>query len=303
MTNSTESERAVTATVRRRLTPADRTPQLHPWRRAENLARCWLYWMPVGSYPMPDGQRQWIMSFFDQFMDLLTSQFGLRVELFLQHKTAQAILPQFMKSAREFSPMAGLKRKPGADFPTRITKEALEPVVKGEKAFNLHEWIPDYCYWFLNKADRKQRELFLGYGGMSMMLLQPDSNTKPPELPFTAGMRKLELLKTFDVEGILAQGFALKDGFLQKSKELFGTGLESEPEYPGIPFVLPMLCANDFFHQPQEECDKWFQLFDVYVSESESDNGVLMASKLDFEDSLIALLEQMKKEGWVYPNS
>jgi hypothetical protein len=240
------------------------------------------------------------MLFFDRLMDLLTSQFELRIELFLQYRTAQKILPHFLKMSHAFSPMVGLNRKPGATFPPRITKEALEPVAKGEKEFNLHEWIPDYCYWFLNKADRNQRKEFLGYGGLTTILLRPDSNTKPPELPFTPGVRKLELFQMFDIDGILAQGFALKDGFLQKSKELFGAGLEDEPEYPGIPFVLPMLCADDFFHQPQEVCDKWFQLFDVYVSESESDNGILMASKLDFEDPLISLLEQMNREGWVY---
>jgi len=101
----------------------------------------------------------------------------------------------------------------------------------------------------------------------------------------------------------LEGSFALKDGFQAQSKQLFGAGLEDNPQYPGIPFILPLLQASDFFGQPEPESAKWFQLFDLYVRESPEDTGVLLASKTDFDDPLIQLLEKMRADGFTYPES
>jgi hypothetical protein len=59
--------------------------------------------------------------------------------------------------------------------------------------------------------------------------------------------------------------------------------------------------AGDFLDQPEEEAGKWFELFDIYVNESPADRGILLASRFDWEDDLIALLQQMKDEGLEYP--
>ena len=38
----------------------------------------------------------------------------------------------------------------------------------------------------------------------------------------------------------------------------------------------------------------YFELFDVYLRESPSDSGMLLASKYDLEEILIAVLEKMR---------
>jgi hypothetical protein len=91
------------------------------------------------------------------------------------------------------------------------------------------------------------------------------------------------------------------DGFQEKSKSLLGVGLQDDPQFKGLRFVLPLLKASDFFSESEQEVEKWFQLFDVYVNESPPDKGILLASKLDLEDSLIDLLKTLKEEGLEYP--
>ncbi|HEY2364600.1 MAG TPA: hypothetical protein VGK36_26025, partial [Candidatus Angelobacter sp.] len=263
-----------------------------------------LYWIPVSSFPIPLQQRQWLMEFFDRFAALIVKPLGLRTEVFLQYKTVMDAQNIFQKTAFEFSPIAGLSRKPGVAVPGPLVMDDLQEVVSGEKEFKIREWLPEYCYWFLNKLERRQREEFLGYGGLSMISLKPDPKTVPPQLPFTETFKKKhKIFQTFDVDAVLSKTCALIDDFQGKSKELFATDLKEDPRYSGLLFVLPILCTADFFQRPAEECENWFKLWDVYVRESPDDKGIILASKLDIEEQLIDLLHQMKDKGQKYSES
>lgn len=114
-------------------------------------------------------------------------------------------------------------------------------------------------------------------------------------------MKKFETYGIRNVEGKMATGAALTDGFLARSKEIFGIGLEAEPQFPGLPFIIPLLSAANFFNYPHEEVHRWFELFDVYINESPTDQGVLMAVKDDFDSPLVELLQQMRQNGLEYP--
>ena len=103
-----------------------------------------------------------------------------------------------------------------------------------------------------------------------------------------------------DPNRTMQESFSLLDGFLDKSKELFGKGLEDNPEYPGILFILPLLATQDFFARPEEEVKQWFELFDVYVGESPVDQGVLLAAGFEIEPLLIEILAEMRDAGQGY---
>jgi hypothetical protein len=285
----------------KRLSQIDRTPELSPWRRAWSLSHCFLYWMPVSSFPLQPSERTWAMTFLDRLISALSTHLGLRPEIFLQSKMADVLRTPLIKTARQFAPTLGWARRPGTKPRPMPTKEEVQAAAESKTRLDISEMMPQTCYWFLKKGEKAQREAFLGYGGLSIHFLKPDANTRPPELPFPEVMRKrFEQLPIASLEGLLAAAFSTKDGFLAKSKELFGAGLEDQMGFEAIPFILPQLRSEDFFSQPKEECDKWFQLFDVYVIESSVDQGILLASKTDLENHLSELLIQMREEGLSY---
>lgn len=298
--------------LRQRLTPADRSAELHPWRRAEELTRCFLYWLPVSGFPIQEEQRDWLMQFLDRWTNLMKAQFGLRPEVFLQYKTIHPdLMNPFLNNMMELFPMLGLGRKPGGRLPAfpppneiqRMTKTMFDALKGGDPVPlpDAKKYIPDYSYWFVDKSQRRQRELFLGHGGMTMTFLKPDPKTVPLPIPISPALRKkLPMFQMVDVDKVNANAASLVDSFRAKSKEFFGAGLESEPQMKGIPFILPILDSADFFTAPAQWIKNSFQVFDVYFRESPADQGMLLAFEADMEDHLIQLLKEMREENILY---
>jgi hypothetical protein len=286
---------------RSRLQEIDRSRDLLPWRRAEQLTRCYLYWIPVAAFPLRVAQRTWLLHFLSRLGDLLSTKYGLRSEVFLQFKTLPPLMDPFLNTAHEFGPFHGLTRRPGSPLPKLVGEADLDDFAKGRKKFRFNDYCPDYAYWFVFKSFKKQLEVFFGHGGISAMFLKPDPAAVPPKLPIPQAVRdKFDIFKQFNVDGMVAGAYALKDSFLAKSKELFGSELANDPKFKALLFVAPLLATADFFSAPPEQIENCFKLFEVYINESPTDQGVLLATKYTIEDDLIALLHEMKEAGFEY---
>ncbi len=291
-----------------RLTPVDRARDLLPWRHAENLERCSLYWLPVSQFPAKGAQRDWLLAFFERISDKLTIDGTLRLELFVSIHTAMENSRQFQKDALNYGPLLGLSRSPGEPIKMPPDMAELErdteAIIAGKKPRpTLREMTPDYTYWMLIKYPQEQREHYLGLGGMTMLFMKPDPKTVPPdemEVPdlFYELNPSVEKKK---VQAMVAAGFSLQDEFLAKSKKMFGEGLEDEPQWPGIVFIVPHLRSSHFFKESDDTVAQWFDLCDVYVNESPEDRGILLASKEDLTDTIIEIVRTMSEEGLTYP--
>jgi len=146
------------------------------------MTRCFLYWAPVTSFPVPFGQREWFKRFFDLFLDSLENQLKLRTEVFLTYRAALDFGDSFMKAAQDIPPLMGLSIRPGAGPTGLPSTEEIKRTIEDGKEFNMKDWIGDYCYWFVKKTPRKYLELFGGHGGLRMMLLKPDPEATPPSI-------------------------------------------------------------------------------------------------------------------------
>jgi hypothetical protein len=297
-----------------RLTPIDRDRDLLPWRPAKDLKRCSLYWIPVKSFPIGEHQRNWIVEFLNRFGAHMAETASLRCEQFLSFKILgdhKDLTHKLHKTILRYSPLLGLSRRPGEDIKSLPDTEELqkdrEAYASGKKKLpTISEISPDYCYWFILKYPEEQRENFLGYGGLTNLFMKPDPNTVPPEEAMLPDVFFDEIAPRVDkeqYEAMVAGTFALGDEFLPKSKELFGKGLEEEPQYPGLFFIVPLLRSRDFFQESDEVVEQWFDLFEVYVNESPEDRGVLLAAKEDLDEVMIEILRQMREEGLSYPVS
>lgn len=287
--------------ARSRLTRAVDREELLPWVRAQNLEDTFLYWLPMENFPPRHDQRSWLLEFLVRWNRALTGQAGLRSELFLQYKTAcQEPVEEFQRYALRNSVMPGYSRKPGTSvnkFPA--ADEMMKAMQSGD--YDMYNWVPDLCYWFVTKKPAEQQEKFFGRGGMTILFLPPDPKTAPMRLPFTAKYRAaMPVFQHFDVDAIVAGVASMQDVFLAKSKQLFGSGLEQEVTYPGIKYIIPLLTSGHFFTATAEERESWFTLFDVYINESPADKGLVMAFQKDFEPMLLETLESMRRDGLKY---
>jgi len=288
------------------LTPVERRRRLRPWRKADDLTRCHLYWLPA-DFPAASQQRQWILAFLDAFSETVQKKLSLQPQIFLQLKTLYPSLQNdFIKTAMEFNPLFGLSRRPMSKIPELPDMRYVEDLQKGRRSFAFGDGLADYCYWFIGRQEKRQRQLFVGFGGLTTMFTKQDPNTVPPPAPaIPPGVRRSlifeSVLKQWKPEQGLQTAYALKSAFLAKSKEHFGRGLEEDAQYPGLLYVLPLLSSNDFFSQPEDEAKRWFDVFDIYVNESALDKGILLASKEDCEEHIAEIVEALKQNGIRYP--
>src|SRR5262245_16859855 len=103
-----------TSFMKNRLEPLNnKENRLGPWRRAKELTRCFLYWIPVRSFPLAVDEKLWLMAFFDRWNDLCAKELGLQAETFLQIKVVQPNLSDtLVKSSFDLNPVFGLSRRP-----------------------------------------------------------------------------------------------------------------------------------------------------------------------------------------------
>jgi len=282
----------------------DADPDLSPLLRAPDCEGCELYWIGVASFPIPSAQRSWLAIFLDRTTKALASELELRGEYFLQFKTVSQIEKRFRQLAAQLFPQAGLARKPdGGPLPARPSLAQLKAAANGAP-FDPMGHIADYCYWLHSSDLPMLLGEFFGLGGSAMYYLKPDPATKPPEIPYLKELAEVCPQVSFDrLSELLKLTLLQKDGFQASSKKLFGAGLETEPEFPGIPYIVPLLETSDFFSQPAPEREKWFKLFDIFWRESPADNGVFLASKPPLEDLLFHTLAAMREEELLYPGA
>jgi hypothetical protein len=255
----------------------------------------------VTSWPIPSGQKAWLSQFLAAVNAFLSSEAGLRGEFFLDYQTVQQVERNFLRHSVELLPYLGLARRPGASLPDRPTDEELKDAAKVGKELDFADYTPTYSYWFLNKDLSRLLPLFFGHGGTSMIYLARDPNAVPLKIPYVDEIKQIIPGLPLDkLEAMSSAATSMADPFLKKSKELFGIGLEEEPQYAGLPFIVPLLRTSDFFELP-DEANKWLELFDVHWRESPVDKGIFLASKIDIEANIIEILNKMTEAGQTYP--
>lgn len=274
---------------------------LRPWRRARSLDKIFVYWIPA-TFPIRSAEREWLMTFLDRLIELQNRQHGLCPDVFLR---AGFLDPDgakaFVERSREFLPLPGICRY--------LQMGSAGRMQAGEKgswpqsaAVEFDGVTVQSCHWFVDRSEKKLRESFFGFGGMTITLRQEQNvqaqvpMKSAPRLPATACMEGIDLHRM--VQNI--QYLAARP--LNPTRELFAFDLKSDPKYPGTLFVLPLLRAEHFFDLAPDQLERVFRFYQVYIAESVSDHGLLMASmSSNFEEDLVAILRTLQEEGREYP--
>ncbi len=290
------------ALPRRRLEKVE-VQGLDPFVRAPAITDASVYWMPVRQFPMLPRDREWLAEFHRRLAILLQKEHGLREELFLQFKVLYPdLIDRFTATSSDFMPVTGMSLRPGTSpvSPPDLDsiREQVEGAQKGSTGVDTTRWMPDYLHWFVRKQPEKQREAFLGHGGLITLYLAPDGGTAAPVVEMPGFVKKMSIYDPNMQEAIQA-GYSLRDTFLPRSKEVFGAAFKQDPAFKGMAFILPLLNSESLLQATPEERSRWFEVFSAYLIESRPDSGIVLALKEpDFDAKLIDLLADMRREGF-----
>ena len=276
-----------------------------PFVRASTVEDASVYWMPVTRYPMLPQPREWLLEFHKRLAKVLGKQ-ELREECFLQFKSLYPdLIDRFTATSGEYMPMTGASLVPGhAPQPLPsfdAIKEQVEHATKSGTPVDTTRWMPDHLQWFLKKYPDRQRNDFLGHGGMLTLYVAKDPTMAPPAIEVPRYVRTNPGFDEDEMKSQMTAVYSLRDAFLAKSKERFGEPFQSDPSYKGLMFVLPLFTSETLVQSTPEQRAAWFDVFDGYLMESKVDRGVLLAIKQpDFDETLIALVEGLRDDGLVY---
>lgn len=135
-------------------------------------------------------ERTWLLEFLQRFQSALETSADLRGEVFLEYKGVQGdLVDPFFRYTQKNLKLMGLARHPGQPLPSLPSPAEIRKLVEGKKEVDVRDWVAEFTYWFVAKQPQQQRELFLGYGGMTHIFLPPDPKTKAPKIPFTPALR------------------------------------------------------------------------------------------------------------------
>ncbi|HKX30872.1 MAG TPA: hypothetical protein VJ302_24495 [Blastocatellia bacterium] len=82
--------------------------------------------------------------------------------------------------------------------------------------------------------------------------------------------------------------------FLDRSRQLWAAELNLEPQ--DHRFYVPILDFAAFEQGPADLLERWFELFDVYLMETQTDPGVLVASRYNLDALLVELKQVFQLE-------
>lgn len=313
---------------------------LLPWRWAESMRSCSLFWIPVKLGSIPDGQKEWLLEFFSRLSAHLSESSGLQGEYFMQMQVVdedESLRKSFLNAVTKESPILGRCWLPRGKQPIPASDQEVELLANKKKAFHPYEYTQPQAWWFLSRNAEGLRERYLGYGGFTAFFLKPDQEEelvaappamnvpmiipkflrndpglkmlladfnpqKPNQMPgFLRNHRAMKpMFSTFEVDTVREKNRALMSPFRELSKSIFGAGLPRDLEYEGILFVLPRLASQDFFMHTDQQIRRWFEVFDVYVNESPEDEGIILACKDNMAPVVASIVSEMRGKGYRY---
>lgn len=314
--------------------------ELLPWRWAESMRSCSLFWIPVNLRSTPRGQREWLLEFFRRFSERLFEIGALEAEHFMQMQVVdedEHLRKAFLNAVMKESPMLGRCWLPRAKQPTPPSDQEVKLLAGKKKEFKPYDYAPQQAWWFLSKDAEALRERYLGYGGLTFFFVKPGSRGERSNAPPAAnteiiipkflsnlpGLKVLlddfdpqqphripgfvrnhaamkQVLSVFDVGKMQEKSTALVSPLRDKTKEVFGVGIPRDLEYEGILFIVPKLASQDFFAQTDQKIRQWFEVFDVYVNESPEDEGIIVACKDDLTSLIASIVDGMLSDGFRY---
>lgn len=313
---------------------------LLPWRWAESMRSCSLFWIPAKLGSMPRGQHEWLLEFLTQLANRLAETNDLHTEHFMQMQVIdsdQQLRKAFLDAMMRESPLLGRAWNPRGRQPIPATQSEVDLLAAKKKEFHPYDYAPQQAWWFTSRDEDALRKKYLGYGGLTAFVVKSDQDAgmpaaaPVPDVPliipkfmrrdpgikmllqdfdpknsgripsFLRSHRAMKpVLSNFDVDKQQQKAESLMSPFRDLSKEVFGASMARDLEFESIPFILPRLASQDFFSQTEKQIRRWFDVFSVYINESTEDDGLIMACEDNLTPLIAAIVDEMRSKGYRY---
>ena len=261
-----------------------------------------LYWIPVSAFPCRSGEKEWLCQFLIALDREMKEALQCRVEIFVHR---DAIYPDLMEpmllNLQKLNPVPGVMREYGEPLRKAPAPREIVQMVTDGKMEKLLSLGTDTGWWFASKNAGKQRELFLGNGGMVNVWLPPDPKTAPPPFHIPEKVLNNPAFAGMDIAGTVQVTYSFADSFLPNSLKMFAPELKADPQYQGYPFAIALFKSKDIFNAGGEKREEWLQLAPCYLIESRADRGVLLWGTLKLDDVLQKVLEALRQQKLEYP--
>jgi len=205
----------------------------------------YLYHVSVSAYPIPEPDLVRLKEFLNQFVTAIANEYRLEPEYFVQ--TEYVIVggwPELLsKYGSYWKVETGLGMRP--DWSSLKAKGALKRLFTKSPA-------PSELVYRLSRDEHFER--------------------------FFPGLKWLSAVDVYLGSGGVAICMA-SDGekFLERTRQFYLTDLDSA--YRHLDFYFPIIDIDDFEKVSEKLTKVWFGFFDVYIAETKSDPGILIASR------------------------
>jgi hypothetical protein len=165
--------------------------QILPWRWAEALSSCYLFWLPARLGDMPSGQREWLLIFFLKLAEFAQSSLKLQEDIFMSARTVHensSLKRIYLDSVLSDTPLAGRSQRSHQREQVPPTKKEIKDLAEGKKQYVPYDYVPETAYWFLSRESRELRERYLGYGGLNILHRKPDEKSAAATPSWPSGM-------------------------------------------------------------------------------------------------------------------
>jgi hypothetical protein len=284
------------------MTASTKRDRYLPWRRAGQLVGSALYWIPISAFPCRAEEKRWLRQFLVAFDKEMGGTPQCRVEVFVHRN---AIYPDMTEpmllNLRALNPVPGVMRVYGESLRKAPAPREIVRMVNEGRVETLLSLGTDIGWWFAQKNADKQRDLFLGLGGMVNVWVPPDPKTAPPSFHMPEKVLKNPAFAGLDIAGAILVTYSFADSFLPNSLKTFAPELKADPQYQGYPFALALFKSQDILSASGEQREEWLSLARCYLIESPSDKGILLWGTLEIDGAFDKALEVVRQQKLEYP--
>jgi hypothetical protein len=226
----------------------------------------YLYHASVYSYPIPEPDLARLKSFMNQLIAGIADKYRLKPEYFVQTKyvITEEWVELLSKHASYWNVQTGLGMR--SDRPSLKVEEALVRLLTNSQGPSLAALELVY---HLGRDRHFER-------------FHPDLKW-PSAVDVYLGSGAVTICMASDGEK-----------FLERTRQYYIADLDSALR--NMDFYLPIIDVDDFAKVSENLTKVWFGFFDVYITETKSDPGILIASRHNLDDLLAGFQSVLERE-------